>query len=675
MDAPPPEGAHHGGPTSARSGSGRPLQRGVRGLFAVVFIVTAAAIVGNAALERAGLRAVAEERALLLARSIAEDVEAGQEVARTYLRVLASDPAVLAGDAAACEARAAQLSAVAGGSFGAIGLDGVAWCLEPNEPAPTYADRDWFAAVLASQGPYTSDFIIGRTTGIASVVLVEPLIREGALVSMATSGWALSQLVEAIDLDAAPPGTTVTVVDRGGVRLAQIPADGVAAGARLASDDPVAATIAADRPLVRTGPDGRTRLYTHAEVAAGHDVVVGWPTAAIYRAADARAAANAAFLLGAFALLFAWIVRRVRRDVLTPVAALGEAMDRFRSGAGGARIGSLRGPKELADVAARFDATVEALAQRTEDLRTAVHERERREQQVRQILRYSPSIITLLDAQGRYVEVGDAALALLGRPREEVIGRAPTEFQDPAFAPVWTERLGRVMAENRVLRVEDELPDEATGARRYFETLLFPVRDGDDAVVGVGAIATDVTDRHRVAEELERLAHADPLTGVGNRRALVALLDRLLPAAQRSGEVIAVGYLDLDGFKAINDRYGHAVGDAVLVEVASRIVGCVRAGDLVARLGGDEFAFVLRGLGGRADAQETCTRLAEAVAGPLGSGPTGQPLTASIGVALFPESGGTSEELLRAADAAMYEGKRARDGVVRFAGTVAPADG
>jgi diguanylate cyclase (GGDEF)-like protein/PAS domain S-box-containing protein len=650
----------------------------VRAIFAVVFLATAAAIFGNAALERMGLRSVAEERALLLANSIAEDIEVGQQIGRTYLRVLASDPAVLAGDVAACEARAAQLAATAGGSFGAIGLDGVAWCLEPNEPAPTYADRDWFVAVLATEQPYTSDFIIGRTTGIASVVLVEPLVRDGALVSMATSGWALTQIVDAIDLGAWPAGTTVTVVDRGGVRLAQLPADGApddAIGTRLAADDPVAATIAGARPLVRTGPDGRERLYTEAQLDAGHSVVVGWPTTAIYAAADTRAAVNAASLLGALGLLFAWVAWCLRRDVLAPVAAIGDAMDRFRAGETDARIGPLRGPSELTDVAQRFDATAEALAQRTEDLRRAVAEREHREQRVRQILRYSPSIITLLDARGRYVEVGDAALALLGRPRDEVIGHAPTEFQDPAFAPVWEERIARVLSEDRALRVEDELPDVSTGARAFYETLLFPVRDASGKIAGVGAIASDVTDRHRVAEELERLAHVDALTGVGNRRALVAFLDRLLPAAQRAGEVLAVGYLDLDGFKAINDRHGHAVGDAVLVEVASRIVGSVRAGDLVARLGGDEFAFVLRGLGGREDALETCRRVTAAVARPLGSGPTGVPLTASIGLALFPEAGTSSETLLRAADAAMYAGKRAHDGNVRIAEGVAATGG
>ena len=96
MDAPQPEGANLDGSAAPRSGSGRPLQQEVRGLFAIVFAVSAVAIVGNAALERNALRTVAEERALMLARAIAADIEASQAVARAYLRVLAGDPAVIA---------------------------------------------------------------------------------------------------------------------------------------------------------------------------------------------------------------------------------------------------------------------------------------------------------------------------------------------------------------------------------------------------------------------------------------------------------------------------------------------------------------------------------------------------------------------------------------------------
>lgn len=221
------------------------LRRALLGLFVGVAVVAAAAVLANALVERAGLRATALDRAALLADAIAAEVEAGQAVARTYLQVLASDPAVLAGDAAGCEALAAQLAGIAGRSFGAVGLDGRAWCLEPNEPAPTYADRDWFQDVLADPRSYTSEFIVGRTSGLASVVLVEPLYRDGALASMATSGWALSQLVDTIDLAAYPAGTTVTVVDRNGVLLARVPATPDGVGEALPADDPAASAAAA----------------------------------------------------------------------------------------------------------------------------------------------------------------------------------------------------------------------------------------------------------------------------------------------------------------------------------------------------------------------------------------------------------------------------------------------
>lgn len=668
-------------PHPAADGGGRRrvrLRRALAGLFAGVAVVALVAVGVNATVERAGLRATALDRAALLADAIAADVAAGQEVARTYLRVLASDPGVLAGDVERCEALAAQLASIAGRSFGAVGLDGRAWCLEPNEPAPTYADREWFQVVTADPRPYKSEFIVGRTSGVASVVLVEPLFRDGALVSLATSGWALTQLVATIDLTPYPVGTTVDVVDRNGLVLAQVPSERSPVGEALPEDDPVAAVLArtaAAAPVVRRGADGVARLFHASELASGLRVVVGWPTAAVYAAADRRALANAALLAALLALAFTWVGWRVRRELLDPLSALGRAMDQVGAGATGVRVGRIRGPAELVAIGEAFDATARALGERTAELAEEVRERARREDQLRQILRHSPMPITLLDRDGRYVEIGDAALEMVGRPRDQVLGRPATDFQDPALHEAWRARIAQVLDEGRVLSVHDQLPDRASGTPRTFETLLFPVLGADGTAAGVGAIAHDVTDRLAATAELDRLAHVDPLTRVANRRALVTFLDLLLPAAQRSGELVVVGYIDLDGFKAINDGYGHAVGDAVLSEVAERLTAGVRAGDLVARLGGDEFAFVLRGVNGEADARETAERLSRALAAPLASASGPTRLTASIGLALFPSCGPDADALLRGADQAMYVAKRSRDGSVRFAREAAASGG
>jgi len=166
----------------------------------------------------------------------------------------------------------------------------------------------------------------------------------------------------------------------------------------------------------------------------------------------------------------------------------------------------------------------------------------------------------------------------------------------------------------------------------------------------------------RLAEERERFAwHAthDPLTGLPNRVLLGDRLATALARARRQGARVALVYLDVDGFKAVNDRLGHAAGDALLCDLAARLQREVRASDTLARLGGDEFAVVMEGMRTRADAERVAEALRRAALGARPGGGQGPAVEVSAGVALFPDDAGDGEELLKASDAAMYREKRA----------------
>lgn len=158
--------------------------------------------------------------------------------------------------------------------------------------------------------------------------------------------------------------------------------------------------------------------------------------------------------------------------------------------------------------------------------------------------------------------------------------------------------------------------------------------------------------------DFERLAHTDTLTGLANRRLYGEQVTRLLSRAPADAAPFGLALLDLDQFKSVNDAFGHDVGDALLVEVADRLTGAVRKGDQVFRLGGDEFALILPGID-RDDGMDFCERILAAFAAPVPIGDTALTATLSIGVALFPRHGGTSEALYKAADRALYEAKAA----------------
>jgi len=192
------------------------------------------------------------------------------------------------------------------------------------------------------------------------------------------------------------------------------------------------------------------------------------------------------------------------------------------------------------------------------------------------------------------------------------------------------------------------------------------VRGAGGEIRNFVGVFSDISAIKRTQADLERLAHFDPLTSLPNRVLFHDRMQHALDRAQRYGHRVGVLLLDLDGFKTINDSLGHPVGDQLLQLVAARLGTCVRVEDTVARLGGDEFAVILSELGDGADAVEVIRRILAAIQVPFEmAGGTGM-VTTSIGVAVFPDDGPNVTELIRNADAAMYEAKGAGRNTYRF---------
>lgn len=158
-------------------------------------------------------------------------------------------------------------------------------------------------------------------------------------------------------------------------------------------------------------------------------------------------------------------------------------------------------------------------------------------------------------------------------------------------------------------------------------------------------------------QRIRHMAEHDPLTDLPNRRQLQSKLDLAIAFAKRSGKMVAVMFIDLDGFKAVNDSMGHQAGDDLLKEVAQRLRHGTRDSDLVARMGGDEFVVVLSEIDSRDDATVLASKLNELIAKPITIDGKSVRISTSIGISIFPENGKSGEELLGKADDAVYQAK------------------
>jgi diguanylate cyclase (GGDEF)-like protein len=182
-----------------------------------------------------------------------------------------------------------------------------------------------------------------------------------------------------------------------------------------------------------------------------------------------------------------------------------------------------------------------------------------------------------------------------------------------------------------------------------------PVRLPRTQLVEADAVGAAILQASDILDHARHLAYHDALTGLCNRALFDEMLRRHVAASERHGTPLAVLLLDLDGFKSVNDRHGHAMGDAVLKSAAARIIGAVRAEDVAARLGGDEFGVLLF----EADATQarlTAERMVALLSEPYAGADT--PISASVGIAVWPHAGRTPAALLAGADRALYEAKR-----------------
>ena len=285
------------------------------------------------------------------------------------------------------------------------------------------------------------------------------------------------------------------------------------------------------------------------------------------------------------------------------------------------------------------------------DLKHVEAEAELKEHMLAATFEVIPDLFFLMKVDGTIIDYHASDKVNLYMSPADFIGKSMTEMLPNKVADKFKGNITKVITQGGVISFEYDLvlPHGVI----YYEARITYLADNTQII----AIVRDITEQHQASELIKKHALYDTLTGLPNRFLSLDRLSQMLTEAERTNEKTAVLFLDLDDFKKVNDSLGHEVGDKLLVESAIRLSKIVRKEDTIGRLGGDEFILLLRGLTDNENVLSIVENLLESFRNPFNIDDRELILTLSIGIAMFPENGKDTSELLRNADTAMYKAK------------------
>ncbi|MBO9102137.1 MULTISPECIES: sensor domain-containing diguanylate cyclase [unclassified Rhizobium] len=312
------------------------------------------------------------------------------------------------------------------------------------------------------------------------------------------------------------------------------------------------------------------------------------------------------------------------------------------------------------------DGTVAFLMPEANDitaLKTTQEELVRREREIRSLVEHTADGIVRYDCNFRRVFINQPMGFFKGASADRFFGTTLDEVSTLRELPAYKRHLRSVFdtAKSISFEIRFTLPSGSDGLA---EVKMSPEFDSAGAVEHVLAVTHDITERAQSSDRIRHMAYTDPLTGLPNRTSFSERFAALTCPHQQVSPKFALLMIDLDHFKVVNDTLGHAAGDELLVGIASRLQAGLMESDMLARLGGDEFAILIDKIDDRSKAEEVAERLLLGLRAPLIVLGRELLVSASIGIAIFPDNGDSTETLLSNADEAMYQAKR--DGKGRF---------
>ena len=641
----------------------------------VVFLMVLGAVallaLATLAMAERDMRGVTGQQQYVSLASAAVFIDEGLAAKRNVLRVVADSMAAQdLGDAASLQ-RFLSAQTVMGKEFftaGLVDLDGsLLASMGPVKPRTgmNLRDRPYFTQTVAQKRSVISEPLQGSISGMPIVVVTQPVFdARGQVRFVLAASVNLRQPDFLGRLSALKPGSEgyLYIMTETGIIVEHPNKSRIMqriGAARTLSIPTRTALQGFEGSMTGTTSDGVDALFAYRRIAS-----TGWILASVYPTREAFAPLRAvrskillaALLLAALAGLAGW---RVVLRLLRPLERLRSQVHQIRRHRLGIEALQIERRDEIGDL--------------SRDFYTLVAERELAETQTRDSERrlklltdHVPVVIVYIDRDHRYQFINATFEKWFGISARDGMLRSISEVLGEEAYQLREQYLRRAFMGEEVefeFTVDDGAPERA-GNGRAFQTSYVPDIDDHGVVIGVYGLIHEITKVKAVHSALQFAAATDTLTGIANRRRFDEHLAKSMARAQAMGAPVALAYLDIDRFKAINDSLGHKAGDEVLKEFAQRLQRSVRASDLVARLAGDEFVIVFEGVKSAAEVRQIGAKIIAAVRAPflLSGGPLS--VTTSIGIALHRGGELTPEQLLNLADQALYRAKDdGRDGV------------
>jgi diguanylate cyclase (GGDEF)-like protein/PAS domain S-box-containing protein len=481
--------------------------------------------------------------------------------------------------------------------------------------------------------------------------------RAGRLAAVLVVGTWLEHFQDALRIEGLPPGGLVTIINQEGTIVARTldPADWI--GRDISRMGRTAAHLAAREgsEIVPWASDGveRVTAFTMAH-RAPWQVIVGVPTTTAFASVANRLGWSSLFiasaLLSGFAI--AWILSG---HVVRPLRQLGKDAALLASGTLSHRS-KVQTRDEIGALADDFNRMATVLERRAREARAATEEVREAKDTLAAIIDASPVAIVCCDLDRKTLLWNRAAEDMFGYSADEMIGR-PTNLRRPE-GEVSSEALFNQALQGATIRRVEVKRYRKDGSLIHVRVATAPLYNPDGTIRGVARAYEDITDSKRAEEQLRRLAHFDPLTGLPNRLSLQKELGRLLAGAEHSP--VAIALFDLDGFKDVNDTLGHSTGDQLLIEVCQRfneVIDELGRPARVCRLGGDEFVVIVPDCGDPRVIADIVDTILKRLTEPFDVNGNILHLGSSAGIAIAPVDAAQPDELIANADLALYQAK------------------